>query len=171
MKSKAAIFRTCFLAVGVAVLSGCATVKPMPAANNPSDTLVVIPKLLIDARQTMTKIYYTLDLMVEDIKTQKEKGILIDQDSPDYLYLQNITPGKYLIKKRDKGGSQQFSTYDKYLEVQPGRMAIFPYKVVLQIDEVYWYNSLVEIEKEDLAKIHGILAGEAGYASWKRGSE
>jgi hypothetical protein len=149
------------------LVASCATMQ-LPAPKSSADYLLALPRLVIDNRDSMTPFNYTMEIVMEDVKTQKERRLRVDYTSRDYVYYQNIPPGKYLIKRLVSPSHQDSDNYRKYVEIEAGAMTIFPYKLVIQIEDKYWSYALYDIEKEDMEKIRQVLSREEGYKLWNK---
>jgi len=161
------IFRIIFIIIIISLNSCIALQIPIPRGEN--DTLVVVAKLVIETRYSKsTHLTYNIEIVMENVKTRKEEKISITNISKHYEYLKSVPPGKYLIKKMiSRRGWESKRAFHRYLEVEPGKMTVFPYKFVIKLDEKYYYYSIIEIKKENMDKITAILSKEKNYKLWK----
>jgi hypothetical protein len=171
------VVRSIFIFVFLGLASCAAT--GIPAPGKPTDTLMVCPRLFIDAALVSSLYIFDMSLMmdVESVTTGKEDQIVFSPMTADYVFFRNFKPGRYIIKdmklRMKTGTSFRDLKYSKsimqYIEIAPGRMTIFPFKVVISINDNsgYFYYDFYELKKEDYLKITAFLRRDPNFKLWQ----
>ncbi len=163
MKKFGKMFTTLFI---LFLLFSCATLE-IPKPKNNEDTIVVIPKLIVDVQSAWVEPKYLIFMILEHIETGEKKDIFLSDASKDYQFSNRLPPGKYLIKEFRRGKWKSKDTFSKLLNVEAGKMTIFPYKVVFLIDDRHWYTIFPEIHKKELDRIIAVLSEKDNFNSWQ----
>jgi len=153
--------------IAVMIFQSCGGATQIPVPRDTKDGLVVIPHLVIDPRKAPKPIIYALHISLEEVATHKEKTIIVSELTNDYLFTRELVPGKYLITGVvSRYGAIFNRTFARFLEVEAGKITVFPYKFVIVTDKEGNYYQIHEIRKEDMEKIVTVLKKDSNFNSW-----
>lgn len=167
-----------FYTILVIILTGCVTTG-MPAPKSDSDTLIVVPVVIIDGRKTPFEGEIKYTVYMDNIETGKTESFVLSTKNHGYFYLKGITPGKYSIQEYGTYGLQNDEKYDlyfeKYLVVNEGELTIFPGKLTVYIynnesssyDGSYLYYEVREMGEGQISRIENYLKVEESFSLWK----
>ncbi len=176
MKNKKILTIFCSLLFAVG-LSGCLS-SGMPAPRSEYDSLVVVPVIIIDGKNTSFNGDLRFKVYMDNVETGETVTFFLSINNHGYFYLRNIPPGKYSITSFRTFGMNHEETYDldfrQYLEVKEGALTIFPGKLTVYIfsagshkDETYVDYWIREIDEEQLQRMENYLKTEEMYGLWQ----
>lgn len=162
----------------VICLSSCLTTG-LPAPKSSSDTLTVVPVIIIDARKSTFKGEVKYIVYMDNIDTGNTEKFTLSTKDHGYKYFKGIPAGKYSIIEYGTEGMNNDQKYDinisKYFVVEEGKINIFPGKLTVYIyddeislyDSSYLYYDINEMGDNQILRIKKAIKTEENYSLWK----
>jgi hypothetical protein len=117
----------------ICLLGSCASA---PSSNPGEGTLLVVPILIIDARNSALEVAeYSYQINLENIETGKRHSFIFRPEvQTDYQFVTGYPPGKYLIKDYIpmglKNAKREPLYSNQYLILEEGKLNLFPFKII-----------------------------------------
>lgn len=158
-------------------LSGCLS-SGIPAPKSDSDTLIVVPVVIIDGKSPSYQGEVNFIVYMDNIDTGKTEKFSLSTNSHGYYYLKGIQAGKYSIEEFKTNGMNNNKTYDinisQYLVVNEGELTVFPGKLTAYIyekesnrDATYLSYKIKEIDADQISRIEDFLENDESYGLWQ----
>lgn len=159
------------------LFSGCAS---FPTPKTPEDTLLVVPFLLFDLRDSGGyPMNYSYRINLEHAETGQTFSFYLGSTDPgDFLYITGFPAGRYTIKNYETMGLMGKVTYqfrvEKNFVLENGKLSVLPLKFIVynvNSDNPEYIGSVSfnyrEINGKEEARIIKQLSEKEGFPLWR----